>query len=141
MKVFVTISIVATQIGASFCQVMMMYRPGVFSCVNTLGSQKWKGAAPIFTKRPIKTNKHVVIFDSATIAPLKMIIDPTLWTMKYVIAGFLLFSSLINAGTKFIRLSSKPSQTKGQELMDMAARDPNNTPAVICFNENKVYIL
>ena len=61
--------------------------------------------------------------------------------MKYVIAGFLLFSSLINAGTKFIRLSSKPSQTRGQELMDMAARDPNNTPAVICFNENKVYIL
>ena len=61
--------------------------------------------------------------------------------MKYIIAGFLLFSSLINAGTKFIRLSSKPSQTKGQELMDMAAIDPNNTPAVICFNENKVYIL
>ena len=78
MKVFVTISIIATQIGASFCQVMIRYRPGVFSCVNTLGSQKWKGAAPIFTKRPIKTNKHIVIFDSATIAPLKMIIDPTL---------------------------------------------------------------
>ena len=57
--------------------------------------------------------------------------------MKYIIAGFLLFSSLINAGTKFIRLSSKPSQTKGQELMDMAARDPNNTPAVIALTKIK----
>ena len=40
IKVFVIISIIATQRGASFCQVMMMYKPGVFSSVKTLGSQK-----------------------------------------------------------------------------------------------------
>ena len=139
IKVFVIISIIATQRGASFCQVMMMYKPGVFSCVKTLGSQKWKGAAPSFIKRPIKMNNHRATFDSVTIDLLKITIEPTLWTIKYIIAGFFLFSSFINVGTKFIRLSSKPSQTKGQELIDIAAIDPRNTPAVIYFNENKVY--
>ena len=139
IKAFVIINIVVNQRGASFCQVIIMNKPVVLSCLNTLGSQKWKGAAPSFIKRPIKINKHIVTFDSVTIDLLKIIIDPTLWTIKYIIAGFFLFSSFINVGTKFIRLSSKPSQTKGQELIDMAAIDPSNTPAAIYFNENKVY--
>ena len=113
----------------------------VFNEVKTLGTQKCRGAAPNFIIIPNKINIPNDVLLSDIIALLKIIIEPTLWIIKYIIAGFLLLSSFITVGTNLIKFNSKPNQIKGQELIDKTAKDPNTTPISTHFNENKVCYL
>ena len=138
---FVNKIIAIKKIGAIFCHLIIIYKPIKFKEVRMLGNQKWKGAAPNFIMMPNKVNKVKDVLCSDIMALLKIIIDPTLWTMKYIIAGFLLLSSFIRLGTNLIKLNSSPSQINGHELIEMTVKEPSNTPAIIYFNENKVCYL
>ena len=124
-----------TRRGAIFCQLMIRYKPKELREERTLGSQKWRGAAPSFIIIPkiIKTIRVLLVI----IALLRMVIDPTLCTIKYIIACFLLVSSFITLGTNLIKLNSRPSQIRGQELKEITAKAPRRIPSIICFNENK----
>ena len=118
-----------------------MYRPTELSVERILGSQKCIGAAPNFITMPSKMNVIIEVLCSAIMALLKITIDPTLCTIKYIMACFLLFSSFITLGTNLIKFNSKPNQMSGQELKEITANDPMITPNIMYFNENKVYYL
>ena len=127
--------------GAIFCHLIIMYRPTELSVERILGSQKCIGAAPNFITMPSKVNITIEVLMSAIMALLKITIDPTLCTIKYIMACFLLFSSFITLGTNLIKFNSKPNQIRGQELKEITANDPTIMPNIIYFNENKVYYL
>ena len=133
----VSITIDKTRMGAIFCQLMIKYKPKELSEERTLGSQKWTGAAPNFIIIPkiIKTISEALL--SVIIALLRIIMDPTLWTIKYIIACFLLFSSFIILGTNLIKFSSRPSQIRGQELKEITAKEPRMTPTTITLTKIK----
>ena len=137
----VKITIDKTKRGAIFCHLIIMYRPTELSVERILGSQKCIGAAPNFITMPRKINITIEVLWSAIMALLKITIDPTLCTIKYIMACFLLFSSFITLGTNLIKFNSKPNQMRGQELKETTANDPTITPNIIYFNENKVYYL
>ena len=137
----VKIIIDKTNRGAIFCHLIIMYRPTELSVERILGSQKCIGAAPNFIRMPRKINITIEVLWSAIMALLKMTIDPTLCTIKYIMACFLLFSSFITLGTNLIKFNSKPNQISGQELKEITANDPMITPNIMYFNENKVYYL
>ena len=118
-----------------------MYRPTELSVERILGSQKCIGAAPNFITMPSKMNVIIEVLCSAIMALLKITIDPTLCTIKYIMACFLLFSSFITLETNLIKFNSKPSQMSGQALKEITANDPMITPNITYFNENKVYYL
>ena len=42
--------------GAIFCHVWMAYTPNLFSRVTTIGTQKWRGMAPILSRTPKSKN-------------------------------------------------------------------------------------
>ena len=140
--IYLIVSLVSTTMdktrrGAIFCQLMIRYKPKELREERTLGSQKWSGAAPSFIIIPkiIKTIREALLL--VIIALLRMVIDPTLCTIKYIIACFLLVSSFITLGTNLIKLNSRPSQIRGQELKEITAKAPRRIPSIICFNENK----
>ena len=126
-----------TKIGAIFCHLIITYNPIVFKEVRMLGNQKWRGAAPNFIMIPRMINMAKDVLDSDIMALLKIMIEPTLWIMKYIIAGFLLLSSFIRLGTNLIRFSSSASQISGHELMERTAKEPRITPVIITLTKIK----
>ena len=98
----------------------------------TWGSQKWRGAAPIFI--PIPTIKKVCLISIKLLELLKkikdadiiIIIDARAWVIKYLILaseedGLIL---LIIRGISLIRLISKPNQHENHEEDEIAIKVP-----------------
>lgn len=100
------------------------WRPSI-----TLGNQKWKGAAPDFSKRATVNNKvERSLNDIMKEADIITIDDPRAWIKKYFNAAseeYWLFLEEIK-GIKDKRLSSSPIQAPNQEDDETERRVPKD---------------
>lgn len=109
------------------------WRPSI-----TLGNQKWKGAAPDFSKRAttIKNWAELVVVKLKEAARI-ITEEPRAWIKKYLRAAseeyWFLFVEI--RGIKDKRLSSKPIQAPNQEVEEAANPVPSKR-----VEKNKMWV-
>lgn len=114
------------KIGVIFCQVIKIKLLIQDNPDITKGSQKWKGAAPIFIKREVIINKLIIVkFKNSFFKNKNIIIidnnkieEAIAWTKKYFNIDSLDIKFLLSdiRGINDNKLISSPIQTPNQEV-------------------------
>lgn len=120
--------------GAIFCHVKIMILICHINPSITLGSQKWKGAAPIFSSKLDEINKvnlpvkSVFAFKNIlkTIKENNNVLDAKAWIKKYFKEDSEenKFFFIIIKGIKERRLISNPIHSLSQEVDEIAIKEP-----------------
>ena len=117
--------------GRTFCQVKKIKAFIFPRFMRRPGPQKCNGARLAFSSKPKQIHFHNTPLLSLIRPPARILREPILWTIKYIILTFLLILLSEISGRKDIRFTSSPTQRLGHVSTERAPRTLSTTPVHI----------
>lgn len=118
------------KIGANFCQVRNTKAIRLLRFTIITGPQKCIGAREDLRISP-KSCTFLIKEARSFITLVRIVKEPTLWTMKYIMVTFLKFQVDVRSGRNDIKFNSIIIQTHGQLSDESDPIVPNSTPVHI----------